>query len=79
LNIDCQISVGDNTPDRVKRQFKADRPIQLWMSEFTYVSTWQGWQYLAFMIEVYARRIVGWRQSSLMRTDPVLGVLEQTL
>jgi putative transposase len=52
--------------DRVNRQFKADRPNQLWVSDFTYVSTWQGWQYVAFVIDVYARRIVGWRQSSSM-------------
>jgi putative transposase len=47
--------------DRVNRQFKADRPNQLWVSDFTYVSTWQGWQYVAFVIDVYARRILGWR------------------
>jgi putative transposase len=65
--------------DRVNRQFKADRPNQLWVSDFTYVSTWQGWQYVAFVIDVYARRIVGWRQSSSMRTDFVLDALEQAL
>ena len=46
--------------DRVNRQFKADRPNQLWVSDFTYVSTWQGWLYVAFVIDVFARRIVGW-------------------
>ena len=65
--------------DRVNRQFKADRPNQLWVSDFTYVSTWQGWQYVAFVIDVFARRIVGWRQSSSMRTDFVLDALEQAL
>jgi len=45
--------------DRVNRQFKADRPNQLWVSDFTYVSTWQGWLYVAFVIDVFARRIVG--------------------
>ncbi len=65
--------------DRVHRQFKVDRPNQLWVSDFTYVSTWQGWQYVAFVIDVYARRIVGWRQSSSMRTDFVLDALEQAL
>lgn len=55
--------------DRVNRQFKADRPNQLWVSDFTYVSTWQGWLYVAFVIDVFARRIVGWRVSSSMRTD----------
>ena len=65
--------------DRVNRQFKADRPNQLWVSDFTYVSTWQGWQYVAFVIDVFARCIVGWRVSSSMRTDFVLDALEQAL
>mgnify|MGYP000863064948 FL=1 len=63
--------------DRVTRQFKADRPNPLWVSDFTSVSTWQGWQYVAFVIDAYARRIVGWRQRSSMRTDFVLDALEQ--
>ena len=49
------------------------------VSDFTYVSTWQGWLYVAFVIDVYARRIVGWRVSSSMRTDFVLDALEQAL
>ena len=65
--------------DRVNRVFKADRPNQLWVSDFTYVSTWQGWLYVAFVIDVYARRIVGWRVSSSMHTDFVLDALEQAL
>jgi putative transposase len=65
--------------DRVNRQFKAERPNQLWVSDFTYVSTWQGWLYAAFVIDVFARRIVGWRVSSSMRTDFVLDALEQAL
>jgi len=65
--------------DRVNRIFKADRPNQLWVSDFTYVSTWQGWLYVAFVIDVYARRIVGWRVSSSMHTDFVLDALEQAL
>ncbi len=65
--------------DRVNRQFKADRPNQLWVSDFTYVSTWQGWLYVAFVIDVYARRIVGWRVSRSMTTDFVLDALEQAL
>lgn len=64
---------------RVNRQFKADRPNQLSVSDFTYVSTWQGWQYVAVVIDVYARRVVGWRQSTSMRTDFVLDALEQAL
>ncbi|CAN7228510.1 IS3 family transposase [Pseudorhodoferax sp. LjRoot39] len=65
--------------DRVNRQFNAQRPNQLWVSDFTYVSTWQGWLYVAFVVDVFARRIVGWRTSSSMRTDFVLGALEQAL
>ena len=65
--------------DHVNRQFKADRPNQLWVSDFTYVSTWQGWLYVAFVIDVYARRIVGWRVSRSMTTDFVLDALEQAL
>ncbi len=63
--------------NRVKRQFKADRPNQLWVSDFTYVSTWAGFVYVAFVIDVFARRIVGWRVSRSMRTDFVLDALEQ--
>jgi transposase InsO family protein len=65
--------------DRVNRHFKADRPNQLWVSDFTYVSTWQGWLYVAFVINVYARRIVGWRVSKTMHTDFVLDAVEQAL
>ena len=76
-------TVADDTAsrplDRVNRQFRADRPNQLWVSDFTYVSTWQGWLYVAFVIDVYARRIVGWRVSTSMTTDFVLDALEQAL
>jgi len=65
--------------DRVQRQFTADRPNKLWVSDFTYVSTWQGFVYVAFVIDVFARRIVGWRASSSARTDFVLDALEQAL
>ena len=65
--------------DKVNRQFKAQRPNQLWVSDFTYVSTWQGWLYVAFVIDVFARRIVGWRVSRTMQTDFVLDALEQAL
>ena len=65
--------------DRVNRQFKAERSNQLWVSDFTYVSTWQGWLYVAFVIDVYARRIVGWRVSRSMHTDFALDALEQAL
>jgi putative transposase len=65
--------------DWVNRHFKADRPNQLWVSDFTYVSTWQGFVYVAFVIDVFARRIVGWRVSRSMQTDFVLDALEQAL
>ena len=65
--------------DKVNRQFRADRPNQLWVSDFTYVSTWQGWLYVAFVVDVFARRIVGWRVSNSMTTDFVLDALEQAL
>ncbi|NKQ09978.1 IS3 family transposase [Pseudomonas sp. SST3] len=65
--------------DRVQRQFHADRPNQLWVSDFAYVSTWQGWLYVAFVIDVFARRIVGWRVSTSMKTNFVLDALEQAL
>ncbi len=65
--------------DKVNRQFRADRPNQLWVSDFTYVSTWQGLLYVAFVIDVFARCIVGWRVSSSMQTDFVLDALEQAL
>ena len=65
--------------DRVNRKFCAERPNQLWVSDFPYVSTWQGWLYVAFVIDVFARRIVGWRMSSSMRTDFLLDALEQAL
>ncbi len=57
----------------------SERPNQLWVSDFTYVSTWQGWLYVAFVIDVFARRIAGWRVSSSMRTDFALDALEQAL
>ena len=65
--------------DLVNRQFNAERPDQLWVADFTYVSTWQGQMFVAFVIDVYARRIVGWRVSSHMRTDFVVDALEQAL
>lgn len=65
--------------DRVNRQFHADRPNALWVSDFTYVSTWQGMVYVAFVVDVCARRIVGWKASTSMTTDFVLDALEQAL
>lgn len=65
--------------DKVNRQFRAERPNQLWIADFTYVSTWHGFVYVAFVVDVYARRIVGWKVSRSARTDFVLDALEQAL
>ena len=65
--------------DRVNRQFKAPRPNALWVSDFTYVATWSGFVYVAFVIDVFARRIVGWRASRSAQTSFVLDALEQAL
>jgi putative transposase len=65
--------------DRVHRQFTALRPNQLWVADFTYVATWGGFVYVAFVIDVFARRIVGWCVSSSLRTDFVLDALEQAI
>ena len=70
---------GDRPTDRVDRQFVATRPNQLWVSDFTYVATWQGFVYVAFVIDVFARRIVGWRAASSPRTDLALDALEQAI
>ena len=63
--------------DRVNRQFKAEGPNRLWVADFTYVATWSGFVYAAFLIDVFARRIVGWRVSRSARADFVLDALEQ--
>ena len=65
--------------DRVQRQFKAPRPNLLWVSDFTYVATWQGFAYVAFVIDVFARRIVGWRVSTTAQAGFVLDALEQAV
>lgn len=65
--------------DLVERRFAATRPNQLWVSDFTYVATWHGFVYVAFVIDVFARRIVGWRVSSSLATDFVLDALEQAI
>jgi putative transposase len=66
-------------PDLVDRAFAATRPNQLWVSDFTYVATWRGFVYVAFVIDVFARRIVGWRASASLRTDLALDALEQAI
>ena len=65
--------------DKVNRLFKADRPNKLWVSDFTYVPTWSGTVYVAFVIDVFARRIVGWRVSTSMTTKFVLDALDQAI
>ena len=65
--------------DRVNRQFKAPAPNVLWVSDFTYVATWAGFVYVAFVIDVFARRIVGWRASRTAHTAFVLDALEQAI
>jgi transposase InsO family protein len=65
--------------DRVNRQFQASRPNALWVVDFTYVATWQGFVYVAFVIDAFARRIVGWRVSRTAHAGFVLDALEQAL
>lgn len=66
-------------PDLVDRNFTASRPNELWVADFTYVATWRGWVYVAFVIDVFSRMIVGWRAANSPRTDLVLDALEQAL
>jgi transposase InsO family protein len=66
-------------PDLVERDFTVTAPNQLWVADFTYVATWAGFVYVAFVIDAFARRIVGWRVSASMRTDFVLDALEQAV
>jgi transposase InsO family protein len=69
----------DYPADLVKRQFTATRPNELWVADFTYVATWAGIVYVAFVIDVFSRRIIGWRVARSMRTELVLDALEQAL
>ena len=65
--------------DRVNRHFAATRPNRLWVADLTFVATWSGFVYVAFVVDVFARRIVGWRVSGSLRTALVLDALEQAL
>ena len=65
--------------DLVQRDFTAERPNQLWVADLTYVATWQGFVYVAFVIDVFSRKIVGWRVSNSLRSDLALDALEQAL
>jgi transposase InsO family protein len=79
----CRTTVSDDMSSRpadlVNRQFTATRPNQLWVADITFVAAWTGFVYVAFVIDVFARRIVGWRVASSPRTDLVLDALEQAL
>jgi len=70
---------ADRPMDLVDRQFTATRPNQLWVADFTYVATWRGFVYVAFVIDIFARRIVGWRVAASLHTDFVLDALEQAI
>jgi len=65
--------------DRVERDFTAQQPNQLWGADLTYVATWKGFVYVAFVIDVFSRMIVGWRTSTTLRSDLALDALEQAL
>jgi transposase InsO family protein len=79
----CWTTISDDAQDRpadlVNRQFVALRPNQLWVADITFVATWAGFVYVAFVIDVFARRIVGWRVSRSLKTELVLDALEQAL
>ena len=79
----CKTTVPDETAvrplDLVDRNFTAPRPNQLWVADLTYVATWRGFVYVAFVIDAFARRIVGWRVATTLRTDLALDALEQAL
>ncbi len=70
---------ADRPADLVQRDFSADRPNQLWVADLTYVATWTGFVYVAFITDVFSRKIVGWRVSNSLRSDLALDALEQAL
>lgn len=79
----CRTTIPDDRVERpvdhVNRQFRATRPNELWVADFTYVATWVGFVYVAFVVDVFARRIIGWRAARTMKADLVLDALEQAL
>ncbi len=79
----CKTTIADHAAhcpqDLVNRHFHADRPNQLWVTDITYVATWSGFVYVAFVIDVFSRKIVGWRVLKTMQTDLILDALEQAL
>jgi putative transposase len=72
-------ALADRPQDLVQRNFTATRPDQLWVSDLTYVTTWSGFVYVAFVTDAFSRRIVGWRASRSLRSDLALDALEQAL
>ena len=66
-------------PDRVERQFQADGPDRIWVADITYVPTWAGFVYLAIVLDVFSRRVVGWSMAHHLRTERVLGALNMAL
>ena len=79
----CWTTIADDAlarpADLVNREFTANRPNQLWVADITFVATWAGFVYVAFIVDVFARTIVGWRVSRSLHTDLVLDALEQAL
>ena len=79
----CRTTIGEDSAerplDRVNRQFEASRPNELWVADFTYVATWAGFVYVAFVIDVFSRRIIGWRAARSMHAELVLDALEQAI
>ena len=69
----------ERAPDLVHRDFTADGPDRLWVADFTYVSTWSGWCYTAFVIDAYARRILGWSVATTMTSQLVVDAVEQAI
>jgi transposase InsO family protein len=70
---------SERPADLVHRDFTADRPNRLWVADLTYVATWVGFVYVAFITDVFSRKIVGWRVSNSLRSDLALDALEQAL
>ena len=79
----CRTTIPDERAvrplDRVNRQFQASRPNQLWVADFTYVANWAGFAYVAFVIDAFAWRTIGWRVARSMHTELVLNALGQAL
>jgi transposase InsO family protein len=79
----CFTTISDEHQDRptdlVNRQFVADRPNQLWVADITFVATWSGFVYVAFVVDVFGRYIVGWRVNRSLKTELVLDALEQAI